>query len=350
MQYSEKGGSDGLSDSGRQLKALDEITKISKQVPYFKDKLALSGIEAFKPVGLEIFQVNLGKLCNQACKHCHVNAGPGRTEIMERQTLEQCLSVIEKNNIPIVDITGGAPEMNPHFRWFVQACRKSGKRVIVRCNLTIFFVSDEYLDLPSFYAENCIEVVCSLPFYRADRTDKVRGKGVFDASVKGLQLLNDKGYGKPGSKLVLNLVYNPAGAFLPASQHLLEREFKQELFKNYGIEFNNLFTITNMPVSRFLDYLMRTDNYVTYIENLVNAFNPVAAMGAMCLNMISVSWDGYLYDCDFNQMLDLKVSDGKRNHISAFDMNYLLNREVKVSQHCYGCTAGGGSSCGGTTA
>jgi radical SAM/Cys-rich protein len=350
MTFREKSESEPKSLTALQLERLDDITRMSDQVPFFKDKLATEGLHDFKPVGLEIFQVNLGKLCNQACKHCHVDAGPNRTEIMDRQTMELCLEAINANNIPIVDITGGAPEMNPNFRWFVKACRELGKRVIVRCNLTIIFEADEYLDLPSFFAENQVEVVCSLPFYDTTRTDKVRGKGVFDASVKGLQMLNDEGYGKPGSNLILDLVYNPAGAFLPASQSLLEKEFKEHLFRDHGIVFNNLFTITNMPVSRFLDYLLRSENYVSYIENLVNSFNPIAAMGAMCRNMISVSWDGFLYDCDFNQMLDLKVNSGHKGHISGFDFNYLLNREIKLSQHCYGCTAGSGSSCGGSIA
>jgi radical SAM/Cys-rich protein len=347
MTFREKSELEPKSQSALQLEMLDEITRMSDQVPYFRDKLLSEGLVNFKPVGLEIFQVNLGKLCNQACKHCHVDAGPNRTEIMDRQTMELCLKVVKENNIPVVDITGGAPEMNPNFRWFVKACRELGKRVIVRCNLTIIFEADEYLDLPSFFAEMQVEVVSSLPFYDATRTDKVRGKGVFDASIKGLQMLNDLGYGKPQSNLILDLVYNPAGAFLPASQQLLEKEFKDHLLKEHGIVFNNLFTITNMPICRFLDYLLRSENYVSYIENLVNTFNPAAAKGAMCLNMISVSWDGFLYDCDFNQMLDLKVSGNHKNHITEFDMDFLLNREIIVSQHCYGCTAGSGSSCGG---
>ena len=203
MQSEKVNKIDLVSDTDSQLKALDEITKISKQVPYFRDKLALSGIVNFNPVGLEIFQVNFGKLCNQACKHCHVNAGPAHTEIMDRRTMEYCLEAVKKHNIPVVDITGGAPEMNPNFRWFVQECRKLDIRVIVRCNLTIFFAGDEYHDLPEFFAENKVEVVASLPFYRADRTDRVRGKGVFDASVRGLQMLNEKGYGRTGTGLVL---------------------------------------------------------------------------------------------------------------------------------------------------
>jgi radical SAM/Cys-rich protein len=332
-----------------QLKTLNEITRTSQKVPAFKDKLASSGVGNFKPKGLEIFQVNIGKVCNQTCKHCHVYAGPLRTELMDRQTMQYCIDAISKYKIPIVDITGGAPELNPDFRWFVMECRKLCDKVIIRCNLTIFSYRDEYRDLPDFYAENGVEVVSSLPYYDADHTDRVRGKGVFDASINGLQMLNARGYGKEDTGLILNLAYNPAGAFFPAPQDLLEAEFKKELFNNFGIVFNNLFTLYNIPVGRFLDYLIRSDNYLTYMENLVKDFNPVAAIGSMCLNMISVSWDGYLYDCDFNQMLEMKVSGNTKNHISDFDIDFLLKREVRVSQHCYGCTAGAGSSCGGAT-
>lgn len=336
------------SDPESQLKILEEVTRISDRVPFFKEKLTASGLTEFKPAGIQVLQINLGNLCNQACKHCHVNAGPAKTEIMDLKTLKQCLEAIRNHRIPLVDITGGAPEMNPDFRWFVGQLRKLDKKVIVRCNLTIFFEDAKYNDLPAFYADNGLEVVASLPFYSADRTDNMRGKGVFEKSVQGLRLLNENGYGQKDSGLMLNLVYNPSGAFLAASQKLLEDEFRHNLFDRYGIEFTNLYTINNMPVSRFLDYLLRSGNYIAYIEHLVNAFNPVAAAGVMCLNMISVSWNGFLYDCDFNQMLDLKILGNGNNHISAFDPVFLLNRDIRVSQHCYGCTAGSGSSCGGS--
>jgi len=332
-----------------QLRLLDEVVEISENIPYFRDKLLHSGITNFKPVGLEIIQINLGKLCNQACYHCHVNAGPNRTEMMSQENLQLCIDIIEKYDIPVVDITGGAPEMNPYFRWFVEECFKLDRRIIVRCNLTIFFENEKYLSLPKFYADHKVEVISSLPCYIEDNTDKVRGKGVFKKSIEALKLLNSFGYGRNDENLILNLVYNPAGAYIAGPQHSLEIEFKQNLKSTYGIDFNKLFSITNMPVSRFLDYLMRTNNYISYIENLVNAFNPVAAMGAMCLNMISVSWDGYLYDCDFNQMLGMKINKGFKAHISEFDKQMILKREVSVSQHCYGCTAGGGSSCNGET-
>lgn len=333
----------------RQLQVLELVTTQSENIPSFKDKLKEHNISSLKPIGLDVFQVNVGKMCNQTCRHCHVNAGPGRQEIMTKETMQSCLDAIKKFNIPVVDLTGGAPELNPNFRWFVKACHDLGKRIIVRCNLTILLEADEYNDLPDFFAENGVEVVSSLPFYDATRTDKVRGKGVFETSIKALKMLNARGYGKPDSGLLLDLVYNPAGAFLPASQCMLETEFKEHLLNEHGIVFNKLLALTNLPISRFLNYLVNTDNYVSYMEELVNAFNPLAAENVMCLNMISVSWDGYLFDCDFNQMLNMKVYNDERNHVSNFDLDYLLKREVKVSQHCYGCTAGAGSSCGGET-
>ncbi len=336
-------------DPNVQLDILDDVSKHSGHVPLFKDKLQENGLEGLKPKSLDIFQVNVGKLCNQECKHCHVDAGPKRTEVMTRETMEQCLEVIKAHNFSTVDITGGAPEMNPHFRWFVGECSKLDKKIIVRCNLTIIFNGKKYRDLPEFYKEHNIEVVSSLPFYNADRTDKMRGRGVFKSSIMALQKLNEVGYGKEGSGLILDLVYNPAGAFLPAPQEMLENEFKKELLENHGIHFNNLYSITNMPISRFLDYLIKKGNYVSYMETLVNAFNVQAAKSVMCLDMISISWDGYMYDCDFNQMLDMKIKTGTKTHISEFDHEKILNREVAISQHCYGCTAGSGSSCGGAT-
>lgn len=240
--------------------------------------------------------------------------------------------------------------MNPDFRWFVEEIRKLGKHVIVRCNLTIIRANKKYYDLPQFYKEHGIEVVSSLPFYTADRTDRQRGDGVFEDSIKALQMLNEVGYGKEGSGLTLNLVYNPAGAFMPPPQDSLEREYKQALLQHYGIEFNHLFAITNLPISRYLDYLLQSGNYEKYMEKLVAAFNPVAASNVMCRNTISISWDGFLYDCDFNQMLDLKVDCAGSRHISEFNTEALNQRSVIVNQHCYGCTAGAGSSCGGAVA
>jgi radical SAM/Cys-rich protein len=286
-------------------------------------------------------------MCNQVCKHCHVDAGPDRKEIMTIEIMQQCINALRNNpDLQIVDLTGGAPEMNPNFRWFVQEIKSLGRHVIVRCNLTIILANKKYFDLPQFYKEHGIEVVSSLPFYTQDRTDRQRGNGVFEDSIKALQLLNEVGYGKEGTGLILNLVYNPAGAFMPPPQDTLEKEYKQALMERYQVEFNNLFAITNLPISRFLDYLLQSGNYEKYMEKLVAAYNPGAAANVMCRNTISISWDGYLYDCDFNQMLDLKV-DSAVKHISQFNTALLNNREIVINQHCYGCTAGSGSSCGG---
>jgi radical SAM/Cys-rich protein len=316
----------------------------------FQQKLEETGLYPLKPTGVEIFQVNVGKMCNQVCKHCHVDAGPDRKEIMTIETMQQCIDALRNNpQLKTVDLTGGAPEMNPNFRWFVEEITKLDRHVIVRCNLTIILANKKYYDLPQFYKDHHIEVVSSLPFYTQDRTDRQRGEGVFEDSIKALQLLNEVGYGKAGAGLVLNLVYNPAGAFMPPSQVSLQKEYKQALLKDYGVEFNNLFAITNLPISRFLDYLLQSGNYEKYMEKLVNAYNPVAAANVMCRNTISIGWDGYLYDCDFNQMLDLKV-DSFSKHISQFNTENLKQRNIVLNQHCYGCTAGSGSSCGGAVA
>ncbi|KAA3436926.1 arsenosugar biosynthesis radical SAM (seleno)protein ArsS [Rufibacter hautae] len=316
----------------------------------FQDKLEKSGLFPLKPLPAEILQINIGKMCNQTCKHCHVDAGPDRKEIMTQETMQQCLDVLQENrHLKTVDLTGGAPEMNPHFRWFVSEIAALGRHVMVRCNLTIIRANKKYHDLPLFYKQHGVEVVSSLPFYTQDRTDRQRGNGVFEDSMKALQMLNEVGYGKEGTGLILNLVYNPAGAFLPPAQEALEREYKQALKERFNLEFNHLFAITNLPISRYLDYLLASGNYESYMEKLVASYNPVAAANVMCRNTISVGWDGYLYDCDFNQMLELKVNGGSQ-HISAFRSEELQQRAIVVGQHCYGCTAGAGSSCGGAVA
>lgn len=332
-----------LAAPENQLDILENQTDI---VP-FAEKLAQEGLGPLHPSTLDTFQINIGKMCNQVCAHCHVDAGPDRKEVMTRATMQHCLDVLSTLDVKTVDLTGGAPEMNPDFRWFVTSLRAIGKRVIVRCNLTIIVANKRFNDLPEFYKQHAVEVVSSLPFYRADRTDRQRGEGVFEQSIKALQMLNAVGYGQPGSTLVLNLVYNPAGAFLPPDQQQLERDFKKELYEHHGIVFNKLFCITNMPVSRYLEYLVRTGNYERYMERLLDAFNPRAAENVMCRTTISVSWDGYLYDCDFNQMLDMKV-EGQAQHISAFNKDAIGRRTIRVNQHCYGCTAGTGSSCSGS--
>lgn len=341
-----------LADTFFQLKVLNGQERSHALFPLFSNMIGTAGFAdgKLKPVGIEIFQVNVGKLCNQTCAHCHVDAGPDRREEnMNRETFEQCLDVLARYDIPIVDITGGAPEMNPNFRWFVSECRKLGKHIIVRCNLTIIMANKKYRDLPDFFAENKVEVISSLPHYSALRTNSQRGDGVFEDSIKAMQLLNAIGYAKADSDLQLNLVYNPTGTFLPGNQASLEADFKKQLKRKHNIDFNHLFAITNMPISRFLDYLLEMEQYETYMQTLVDAFNPGAVSSVMCRNTISVSYEGFLHDCDFNQMLDLKV-EGPKTHISDFDLKALETRDIVLNQHCYGCTAGAGSSCGGQVA
>ena len=343
-----------LADSHEQIEILEHGQNHDDAfmlVP-FQQKLEDIGLYPLKPTGIENFQVNVGKMCNQVCKHCHVDAGPDRKEIMTRETMQQCIEVIRNNpSLKTVDLTGGAPEMNPDFRWFVEELKMANANIyiIVRCNLTIIRANKKYYDLPKFFKLHNIEVVSSLPFYTKDRTDRQRGDGVFEDSITALQMLNEVGYGIEGSPLQLNLVYNPAGAFLPPSQESLEKEFKVSLKKDFGIEFNNLFAITNLPISRYLDYLLQSGNYEKYMEKLIAAFNPSAAANVMCRNTISIGWDGYLYDCDFNQMLELKV-DTASKHIAQFNSEVLNQRNIVLNQHCYGCTAGAGSSCGGAVA
>ena len=340
-----------LANQERQVEFLQNGIFATGKLPTFKQKIEPLGYFPLKPGKIEIFQVNIGYMCNQVCKHCHVDAGPDRKEIMTRETMDECLAVLEKSGIKTLDITGGAPEMNPDFRYFVSEAYKRGtKEIIVRSNLTIITANPKYHDLPEFFKENKVRVCSSLPFYNADKTDRQRGEGVFKDSVVGLQLLNKAGYGKEGSGLVLDLVYNPTGAFLPGDQLQLERDFKKELKSHFDIDFNNLFTITNIPISRFLDFLIESGNYEDYMEKLINAFNPGAIHGVMCRNTISIDWQGNLYDCDFNQMLGLKTAAENGQHISTFDLAKLEQREIVISQHCFACTAGAGSSCQGATA
>ena len=337
-----------IANYAHQVEILEEGPAASN-IPKFAEKLEAIGFYPLQPRGFEIFQVNVGKMCNQTCAHCHVDAGPDRKEIMTRETMQQCLEVLQKHDFKTVDLTGGAPELNPHFRWFVEEIKKLRRHVIVRCNLTIILANPKFHDLPEFFKKHEIEVVSSLPFYNARRTDRQRGNGVFDKSIKALQMLNAVGYGIEGSGLELNLVYNPSGAFLPASQSQLEADFKRALMKDYSIAFNNLFAITNLPISRFLDYLIKSGNYESYMEKLVSAFNPSTANNVMCRNTLSIGWDGNIYDCDFNQMLDLKIACRESTHISDFDDQAINARNIVTGNHCYGCTAGAGSSCGGTT-
>ncbi|MBT8235744.1 MAG: arsenosugar biosynthesis radical SAM protein ArsS [Bacteroidia bacterium] len=345
-----KARQDALADFNKQLNILENGLFADGELPYFRDKIAESGHFPLRPQKLEILQINVGYMCNQVCEHCHVDAGPDRKEIMARETMTQCLEVIRKTGAHTLDLTGGAPEMNPDFRWFVEEAAKAGiQDFIVRSNLTIIRANTKYYDLPQFFKKHNIHVVSSMPHYTRGKTDKQRGDGVFDKSIKALQELNAVGYGQPDSNLKLDLVYNPSGAFLPGDQAALEQDFKKALKEDFGIEFHNLFAITNLPISRFLDYLIASENYEDYMYALVDAFNPSAVANVMCTNTLSVSWDGWLYDCDFNQMLGLKNASPVK-HIKEYQEEVLQNRNIVISQHCYGCTAGAGSSCQGTVA
>jgi len=332
-----------LASAVEQLRILSAPSRL----PPFEEKMRSAGLFPLAATGITVFQINVGKLCNQTCHHCHVDAGPDRKEIMTRETAEQCICALAQTEIPTVDITGGAPELNPNFRWLVEQARALGRHVIDRCNLTVLLVAGQ-ADLAEFLAGHRVEVIASLPYFRASQTDAQRGAGVFDKSIEALHKLNALGYGQEGTGLALNLIYNPVGAFLPPKQEAIEAQFKRELERQHGVVFNQLYTITNMPISRFLEFLLQTGNYEGYVERLVNAFNPAAAAGVMCRYTISVAWDGVLYDCDFNQMLELPIGFGAPRHIRDFDAKALDRRRIVTSNHCYGCTAGAGSSCAGS--
>jgi len=329
--------------------------KNSEEKYNFKSFINKRNIQT-NPLEISTLQINITKLCNQTCVHCHVDASPKRKEQMELKTVEKCLDVLEKNSsIKNLDITGGAPELNPLFDYLVKEARKLNKHIIVRHNLTVTLdkhpvtgKSQKYL--PEFFANNKVEVISSLPYYQKYFTDKQRGNGVFEKSIESILLLNKYGYGKEDTGLELNFVYNPVGAFLPPPQKNLEADFKRELSKEFGITFNKLFTITNMPINRFKKQLIRLGTYEDYMEKLVNTFNPKAVEGIMCRSLLSVSHDGKIYDCDFNQMLDLQISDnGSPSTIFDFDYKKLIERKIIFGSHCFGCTAGAGSSCGGNT-
>jgi len=297
---------------------------------------------------VKTLQINMGAACNMSCSHCHVNAGPHRKELMERDVMEQCLRVINASDIPAVDITGGAPEMNPGYRWFVKECSSLGLRVMTRTNLTIL-LEEGYEDMAAFYAARKVEVIASLPYYTGSVTDRMRGEGAFEASVKALRLLNDLGYGLAGTGLLLSLVYNPAGAYVSPSQGAVEADFRRRLKEEHDISFTNLFTITNMPAGRFFDFLEQSGNTEPYINRLIDSFNPEAAGNAMCRDLISVGWDGTLYDCDFSLMLSLKCAV-EHPTIWDFDMEALAGRRIVTGLHCYACMSGAGSSCCGEVA
>ena len=316
-------------------------------------RLAVADFKAsVRPAALDIFQINVGKLCNMTCRHCHVDAGPDRTaEMMSRETVDLCLAALDRTAATTVDITGGAPELNPHFRYLVDECVARGKRVIDRCNLTVL-LTGPCRDLPGWFAQRGVEIVCSLPHYRKRNTDLQRGDGTFEKSIEALGYLNAAGYGKGDPRRRLVLVHNPAGAFLAGDQRSMEKEWKEGLAANHGVTFDALIALNNMPISRFLEWLETSGNLQAYMELLVNAYNPVTVDGLMCRNTISVGWDGRLYDCDFNQMLELdsRGADGDTLHVRDFDPARLRERSIVTGRHCFGCTAGAGSSCGGAVA
>lgn len=314
--------------------------------PSFQKNLATNQLNINR-TPTEILQVNIGRRCNLACHHCHVEAGPKRTENMEQKTVNKVIELLEKSpSVHTLDLTGGAPELNPCFRDLVIAARNLGKKVIDRCNLTVLFEPGQS-DTAAFLKDHQVQIVASLPCYSKDNVEKQRGRGVFNESIEALKILNKLGYAKPGTNLTLDLVYNPTGPFLPPSQKKLEIDYKKELFELFGIEFNNLYTITNMPIKRFLNDLIRNEKYETYMDLLVQNFNPKAAEGVMCRNLISVAWNGELFDCDFNQMLELPLAAGRKTvwDISSFDD---VGATISFADHCYACTAGSGSSCGGS--
>lgn len=322
------------------------ILEGSESIPSFASKIAAASLEPLRSRSIEVLQINVGKVCNQTCGHCHVDAGPDRRESMTWETMEACLAAVEAARIPIVDITGGAPELNPSFRRLVDAARALGARVIDRCNLTIL-LAPGYQDLIEFLANRRVEIVASLPCYLAENVDRQRGAGVHEKSIEVIRRLNAVGYGVEGSGLELALVYNPGGASLPPPQDELEKAYRLELFKQYNITFNRLYTITNMPISRFLEDLLARGDYERYMEKLVSAFNPRSIGGLMCRSTLSVGWDGRLYDCDFNQMLELEVAPGYPRTIGDFDALALDDRPIVTGRHCFGCAAGSGSSCQG---
>ena len=310
------------------------------------------------PLGIDTLQVNITRMCNQVCRHCHVDASPARTEAMGRAGIERCIELLSLYpEIRNLDITGGAPELHADFEWMVEQARRLSRHVMVRHNLTVTFDGHprsgaSMAHLPAFFAREQCEVVSSLPYYSEFFTDAQRGNGVFSKSIAGLQQLNALGYAREGSGLVLNLVYNPVGPYLPAAQASLQADYKRELRAHFGIEFNQLYTITNMPINRFRLHLEKSGQYAAYMEKLTRAFNPQAATGVMCRNLVSVGYDGTLYDCDFNQMLGLGIAGARGGAATIFDFDFgaLMRRRIRFGSHCLGCTAGAGSSCGGATA
>lgn len=314
----------------------------------FAEKIRQNG-DSFRKRKVDVLQINMGKYCNQACLHCHVEAGPARKEMMTLETVESVLRFLEKSDIKKVDITGGAPELNPHFDTLVERCVQLGRHVMDRCNLTVIFEPGKGY-LPDFFQKNRVELICSLPCYTEENVDQQRGKGTFDQSIRALQLLNRLGYGVTDTGLELQLVYNPVGAHLPPPQDRLERDYRKILKEEYGIVFNHLYCLTNMPITRFEKFLKLRNEYHQYVELIESAFNPATLDKVMCRDLLSVGWEGSIYDCDFNQMLELPMRNQQGNPLMIWDLgaNGLEDQSIIVGNHCYACTAGAGSSCGGS--
>ncbi|OHD68047.1 MAG: radical SAM protein [Spirochaetes bacterium RBG_16_49_21] len=315
--------------------------------PAFAERIEDTIRSPLRAAAVDILQLNIGKRCNLLCKHCHVGAGPHRTEAMSRLVLEQCLAIAGDSGISTIDVTGGSPEMNPHLEWFLDEAAMLNRRLMVRSNCAIL-LEEGYERFIDIYAANRVEIVTSLPDWREQKTDAMRGRGIFAKILEAMKRLNRRGYGAAGSGLILDIVHNPAGAYLPGSQDSLEHEYRLRLAQDHSVSFNSLYCITNIPIGRYLEFLIRSGNYSDYIRDLCGAYNPAAVERVMCKTTLSVGWDGTLYDCDFNQMLDLPVDHGAPNSVFDFDLELLRNRPIVVNNHCYGCVAGAGSSCQGT--
>lgn len=339
------------------MRSAVQLRPVRQRSKYDFEALLRERAIALPPLAVDTLQVNITKTCNQVCRHCHVDASPSRTEVMSPEAIARCLEILEKNaGITKLDITGGAPELHPGFKGFVEKAVALGKQVMVRHNLTVQLdphpkTGESMAGLPEFFARHRLEVISSLPYYQQFFTDSQRGAGVFAKSIEAMRRLNDVGYGIEGSGLLLNLVCNPVGPYLPAPQASLEADYRRELGK-LGLAFNSLFTITNMPIHRFKAHLEKSGQLEAYMDKLLAAFNPAAAEGAMCRNLISVGPDGRIYDCDFNQMLEMDAVDSAGGALSVFgfDIEKVLHRSIRFDGHCFGCTAGAGSSCGGATA
>lgn len=327
--------------------ALDILRKID-HIESFDKSLARTNQNPLTAIGIDILQMNVGNRCNLSCKHCHVQAGPNGQRNMSKKVFDQCLNILKKSQISTVDITGGSPEMNPHFPAFLEAVSKLNRRVLVRSNVCIL-LEEEYSKYIDLYTRLGVELVTSLPDLHSEKSDRQRGAKTFDSIIEGIRRLNAKGYGQKGSGLILDLVHNPVGAYLPGPQASLEEEYRRQLFEQYGIHFNQLFSLTNCPIGRYLDYLVMSENLEDYMTDLYTAYNEAAVDRVMCRTTLSIAWDGSLYDCDFNQMLGLKVNHGAPDHIDEFDLKTLSNRQIMTQNHCYCCTAGAGSSCQGAT-